>query len=481
MRYAHSGRLESVTTPTGTIGYGYDDNTGNPSSITAPGGEDLSLAYDGALPTATIWSGPVAGSVARGFDADFRIATETVGGTAPVAFGYDADGLLTGAGGLGITRDPDTGLVLATALGSTSTSETPNAFGELDAHSARVGATTAFAESFARDLGGRITERSETIGGVTTLYAYHYDAAGRLDEVRQNGVVSATYVCDANGNRLSITTPGGSVAGSYDAQDRLITYGTKSYAYTRAGDLMTKTDIATLENTTYGYDALGNPRSVALPDGRSGESRRVGKRVNGSLQKGWLYGDALRIVAETDGSGAVVSRFVYGAKPNVPEYLTRGGATYRIFSDHLGSPRLVVNASTGAVAQRLDYDAFGNVVQDTNPCFQPFAFAGGLYDADTKLVRFGARDYDAEVGRWTSKDPIRFEGKDSNLFGYVLGDPIDSIDPRVSAPRTPSWSGSRFRVRSHVRSGTAFTNSAPRPNAGSPSTATLPSTSGSSR
>ena len=177
--------------------------------------------------------------------------------------------------------------------------ETPNAFGELDAHSARVGATTAFAESFARDLGGRITERSETIGGVTTLYAYHYDAAGRLDEVQQNGAVSATYVDDANGSRLSITTPGGSVAGSYDAhaQDRLTSYGTKSYAYTRAGDLATKTDTATLENTAYGYDALGNLRSVALPT-RARRARWPADRYSSDHRKRFIVSPAASVARD---------------------------------------------------------------------------------------------------------------------------------------------------------------------------------------
>ena len=58
----------------------------------------------------------------------------------------------------------------------------------------------------------------------------------------------------------------------------------------------------------------------------------------------------------------------------------------------------MVNVATGAIIQRMGYDAFGNVTQDTNPGFQPFGFAGGLYDRDTKLVRFGARDYDPETG-----------------------------------------------------------------------------------
>jgi RHS repeat-associated protein len=103
--------------------------------------------------------------------------------------------------------------------------------------------------------------------------------------------------------------------------------------------------------------------------------------------------------------------------------------TYRIISDHLGSPRSVVNATTSQIIQQVDYDEFGIVLSDTNPGFQPFGFAGGLYDPLTGLVRFGARDYDAEIGRWTAKDPILFSGGDPNLYGYVLSDPVNLLDP----------------------------------------------------
>jgi RHS repeat-associated protein len=93
---------------------------------------------------------------------------------------------------------------------------------------------------------------------------------------------------------------------------------------------------------------------------------------------------------------------------------------------------MVINAATGAVVQRMDYDEFGRVLIDTTaPGFQalPFGFAGGIYDRDTGFVRFGARDYDAFAGRWTSKDPLRFGGGDTNLYGYVLGDPVNFVDP----------------------------------------------------
>ena len=52
-----------------------------------------------------------------------------------------------------------------------------------------------------------------------------------------------------------------------------------------------------------------------------------------------------------------------------------------------------------------------------------------MHDSDTQLTRFGAHDYDAETGRWTAKDPILFDGGDSNLYGYVLQDPVNGIDP----------------------------------------------------
>ncbi|MBZ0142996.1 MAG: RHS repeat-associated core domain-containing protein, partial [Rhodocyclaceae bacterium] len=133
--------------------------------------------------------------------------------------------------------------------------------------------------------------------------------------------------------------------------------------------------------------------------------------------------------AETDGSGAVTQTYVYATKGNVPDYLTAGGETYRIFTDHLGSVRLVVNAATGAIAQRIDYDAWGRITLDTNPGFQPFGFAGGLYDPQTGLTRFGARDYDPEIGRWTSKDPIGFAGGSAGLYNYVGNDPVNLVDP----------------------------------------------------
>jgi len=134
------------------------------------------------------------------------------------------------------------------------------------------------------------------------------------------------------------------------------------------------------------------------------------------------------VATQLHGAWNVVARFVYARKGHVPDYMIKGGVTYRVISDHLGSVRLVVDPATGSIVQRIDYDEYGNITQDTAPGFQPFAFVGGIYDQHTKLTRFGARDYDTFAGRWTSKDLIMFSGGDSNMYGYVLNDPINAND-----------------------------------------------------
>jgi RHS repeat-associated protein len=188
--------------------------------------------------------------------------------------------------------------------------------------------------------------------------------------------------------------------------------------------------------TSYQHDGLGNLTQVVLPDGTQvqyvldGLGRRVGKRVNGALTQAFLYLDGSRPIAELEPDGATVrSRFVHASSRNVPDFMIRSGVTYRIITDHLGSPRAVVDVATGAVAQRMAFDEFGNVIQDTSPGFQPFGFAGGLHDAHTGLVRFGVRDYDPATGRWITKDPIRFAGGSTNLYEYAFGDPVNAKDP----------------------------------------------------
>ena len=430
LAYDATGRLNALSFSRGDVGYGYDATTGHISSIAAPGGLSLAYGYDGALLGSTTWAGAIAGNVGRTYDNDFRMISQSINGGNTVGFSFDLDSLLSQVGSLTLARNVQNGLLTGTTLGNVTDTVGYNGFGEPTSYSASFSGSPLYTVQHTRDALGRLAEKTETVDGVTDVFTYTYDLTGRLSEVKKNGTTTATYTYDSNGNRLS--GPGLGTPPTYDNQDRLTQYGSKSYTYTANGELLTQT--AGVQTISYDYDELGNLVRAVLPTGTQidylidGNNRRIGKKMNGTLVQGFLYSDRLKPIAELDGSNNVVSRFVYAAGINAPAFMIKGGVTYRILTDHLGSPRLVVDVTTGAVVQRMDYDEFGNVTIDTTPGFQPFGFAGGVYDPDTRLLRFGARDYGAETGRWTAKDPIGFAGGARNLYSYVANDPVNAVD-----------------------------------------------------
>ena len=186
--------------------------------------------------------------------------------------------------------------------------------------------------------------------------------------------------------------------------------------------------------TQYFYSSRGELLTVILPDGKRIDyfcdplGRRIAKKVNGVVVEKYLWQGLTRLLAVYNGNNSLMMRFEY-ADERMPVAMKMGSATYYLNYDQVGSLRLVADGS-GNVVKRISCDSFGNILEDTNPSFTiPFGFAGGLHDRDTGLVRFGYRDYDPEVGRWTAKDPIGFAGGDTDLYGYVLSNPIYWIDP----------------------------------------------------
>jgi RHS repeat-associated protein len=462
---ATTGLLGQVVTSTGTTSLAYYGNgtcsgcaPRRVSAMSGPGPVSLAFAYNGPL-LRSVTASPTSGSplhsalVQWTYNQDLRLATEQPTNGAVMAYGYDRDGLVTcveSTGGacnpadtaaLSATYRADNGLLQSTKLGGVNgvvDALTYNSSGELASYTAQYAGGQIYAETVdapgaTRDALGRITTKTETIGGTTKAAQYGYDALGRLHTVTEDGTLVRQYDYDQNGNRTTVTSGGVPTTATYDAQDRLLSYGTATYAYGASGDLQSKTDPG--GTTTYQYDALGNLLHVGLPGGKivdyivDGLGRRVGKKVNGALVAQWVYRDGLHPVAEYSGTGALVAQYVYGVRSNVPSFVLRGGKTYRIVADHLGSARLAVDVATGVVAERIDYDEWGKVLGDTTPGWMPFGFAGGVYDADTGLVRFGARDYDAVTGRWTVKDPVFFRGGQTNLYVYASNNSVDRRDP----------------------------------------------------
>lgn len=461
--YNVAGKLSTITTSDDKITYSYA-STGQLASINTASGQASTYLYDGFLLTQESSSGLVEGDVAFGYD-NYLLTERVVVNGEPITYKYDWDGYPYLAGSLWLDYDYEAGLLRATYLDSITSMLDYNGYGELTREQFDNNGASLYEASYMRDNLGRITQKIDRLDGVQTTYDYRYDNAGRLASVKQDGVEVASYAYDSNGNRIGGFDRQGNINATVDAQDRLLTYNTTSYGYNLDGDLETKSEHGTL--TTYDYDALGNLRNVVLPGDIAidyvidGRNRRVGKKVNGVFKQGFLYQNQLNPIVELDGNNNVVSRFVYASKGNVPDYMIKNGETYRIISDHLGSPRLVVNSSTGEIAQRIDYDEFGNVLNDTNPGFQPFGFAGGIYDQHTGLVRFGARDYDPQIGRWTAKDPIGFGGGDTNVYSYVSADPVNWIDPSGLAKF--GGKGERGKTASPQGTGNPYKHMKPHP------------------
>ena len=426
--YDAAGRLESIRQPSSDVTVAYADGTSRPSKVATPAAT-LDLAWDGAYPTSSTWSGGIAGRVAVVRDASSRIVSVSVDGGATIQTSWSAAGLPEQVGDLVITYE---GVHPASAtLGSLQLGWEADAFGGPASFTAASAGNAVFSLDLDRDLLGRVTAAKGQVGPQPVDLSYGYDEAGRLASTVDGSSRTAVRY-DARGNRIAVDGPGGARVAVFDTLDHLTGDGNKRFEYDAGGRLSRRTDGSAV--TTFEYDLLGSLASVGQPDGRridylvDGLGRRVGKRVDGKLVAGWLYMDGRRPVAQLGPGGAVVATFGYVGESPVPAMMVRGGRTYAILTDWLGSPRLVVDASTGAIAQAIEYDAFGRVVADSAPGFQPFGFAGGLYDPDTGLVLFGARDYDAATGRWTAPDPLGFGAGDTNLYRYAFGDPVNLVD-----------------------------------------------------
>ena len=175
--YDTSGRVSTLTLPGGgQIGWTYYGTTGLLSTLTAVEGGTLTFGYEGGLPASETWAGTVVGNVSRTYDNNFWLSSRSVNGGNTIGYVYDDDGLLIGAGNLTLTRDIQNGLLTGTALGNVTDARTYNGFAEPTAYTANYGGSPIYSIQYnTYDKLGRITQKTETIGGVTDVYEYGYD------------------------------------------------------------------------------------------------------------------------------------------------------------------------------------------------------------------------------------------------------------------------------------------------------------------
>jgi RHS repeat-associated protein len=428
-----NGQLRQIQTPEGNI-----DLTrlcGDKIGTIAKGGESISYEYDGPLVTAEQLTGTLDRIVLYRYNDDFQLSYLLVDGLPHTDLAYDDDGLLTTAGRFDIARDPANGLPLSTGDGRLLIENAFNGYGEVATRRTTVNAAEIGRWDLQRDSSGRIAARTETAGGITARFVYTYDAMGRLLTVTKDGRLVEQYRYDTVGTRIYEMNRLRGIAGrsiAYDAEDRLLTAGSHTYAYNLDGYL---TSRSTPQGTTaYRYSSRGELQQVDLPGGRTIAyrhdplGRRIAKLVDGQIVEKYVWMGRTRLLAVFGPNDQPLIGFEY-TDQRMPPAMIHTGNLYYLLYDQVGSLRAVVDTG-GNVVKRIDYDSFGNIIADTAPGFKvPLGFAGGLHDRDTGLVRFGFRDYDPDIGRWTAKDPIGFFGGNIDLYGYVVNDPLKFYDP----------------------------------------------------
>ncbi len=205
------------------------------------------------------------------------------------------------------------------------------------------------------------------------------------DTILTGNGVSSSYTYDNNGNMLTASNPG--VAYSWDAEDRLVKI-TKGNAIIE-----------------FMYDGL---------------NRRVAEKLNGTIIKRWLW-DGDEVVEERDASGSKVTKRFFAQGEII------GAVKYFFTKDHIGSIRDVTDAA-GVLMARYTYDPYGRRTRLAGTIDVDFGFTGYYYHAASGLYLTLYRAYDANTGRWLSRDPIG-EAAGYNLFMYANNNPYNFIDP----------------------------------------------------
>jgi len=277
------------------------------------------------------------------------------------------------------------------------------------------------------DGANRITQFTNPDGVID----YTYDERSQLTGAESDYQADESYSYDGNGNR---TNPGYSTG----SNNRLLSDGIYNYQYDGEGNRTVRTSIATGEVTEYSWDYRNRLIGVVTLD-RSGNilsefgytydvfNRRLSKSAQGSVLEVFVY-DGEHIALVFDGDGTQKNRYLHG--PKIDQIIADedgSGEVLWALVDNLGTVRYVIG-NDGEVLNRISYDSFGSVIDETNPSIESrFLFTGRESDPETGLVYYRGRYKDGE--RFISEDPIGFAGGDGNLYRYTFNSPTNFTDP----------------------------------------------------
>jgi RHS repeat-associated protein len=257
---------------------------------------------------------------------------------------------------------------------------------------------------------------------------YTYDNIYEVTEVYQLQPTAATletFSYDSVGNR---TADADYSNYTYNSNNQLTSFDSIALEYDKNGNLTKKTENGT-DFTTYSFDYENRLIRIDYPDQTYSEYKYdpSGRRIENRLRDGNIrryYYDGDDLLAAYDGSNNLLAAAVYGPGIDQAVSVFRDGNNYYYHSDALGNIYQMTNALQNVVKE-YDYSAFGKIISEsgTLPFDNPITYTGREYD-DSGLYYYRARYYDAEVGRFLSRDPIASH----NLYRYGSNNPLNMKD-----------------------------------------------------
>ena len=275
-------------------------------------------------------------------------------------------------------------------------------------------------------INGRDNSRSQS---------FAYDALNRITLARTQATTGQNawgqaFGYDPWGNLLTtVLTQGAapSFSVSVNGQNQIV-----GYCYDAAGNLLDANACPSGNPHTYAYNAEGQMVS-AVAGAYTYTYDGDGQRVMKSSGKMYWYGPNGEVLTETDLSGNLTDDYVFLGGQRLARVDATGNVDY-YFSDHLGSSRVVTNAS-GNVLDDSDFYPFGWERPVASSSGNTYKFTGKERDAETGNDNFGARYYGSSLGRFMTPDPAGMMAVDItspqtlNRYAYVVNNPLSFTDP----------------------------------------------------
>lgn len=383
-------RLTSAEGVYGSIGYTYD-KVGNRLSINRNGTSDIYSYING---------------------------TNRLSEAGGIPYTYDDNGNPTAIGTNALTYNDNNRLIHVAENGSVLGEYTYNALGQRVVKTSD-GQTTIYIY----DQQGNLIAEADAEGNINQEYIW---LEGRLLAAVKSGKIQIEATVDIDPDTLNLNSNGNWIT---------------AYIGLPQGYDVTEIDPATI---TLNKSVLAERVQVGDEDGDGIPDLMVKfdrAQVSDILQPG----DEVEIVVEGEAdtfliSGTDTIRVIGKGKKkkkgqgtagqSVATISTATGSNRVVFYhlDHLGAPQVMTDED-GEVVWLADYLPFGQTDATVEVVGNKFRSSGQYYDENTGLHYNYHRYYDPKTGRYLTPDPIGLLGMDPNLYGYVLNNPINLIDP----------------------------------------------------